>query len=570
MKKFAKILTTLLLTAAGALLIAGRAAAESPKPALTIAFAGFDQLTSDVKLIDKIDARLGLSTKLDAALGAATKGKKLAGLDKSRPWGVMVCVGETDEPSVRGYLPVTDLKQLMAGLPSPNGESLTPNDKGIYEIPASGKTLYAKQKGKWAVITDSEDSLDTVPADPTESISELTKKYLISVRGNVQNVPEARRNQVLAALRGLVQFSLAAQGGSSEQQAMQQASVKQMFDGLDKLSKELDTLVIGLGIDKETKALYLDVEACAVPGSQMAAQCAAMKDAKTNFAGFKIPGAAMTMLSAGTIDDAEVAQSKQMLESLKGTITKQLEDNDELSDKRKEVGKQLLSDAFDVLQKTVELKRKDGGMAIVLQDGPAVVAGSLIAEGNKLDATFKKLIKELSSEKPELSEYLKLNADSYEGIKFHIAKIPVPSPEAREVFGDSVQIILGLSDSRLYIGAGKDPLAVLKKAINASKESPDTPISPVEMVISAEPIAKFFAKSIPDTNPGDAQAKKVAGKIAEQLGKMQGKDHVTMTVKPITNGQTMRLSFDPGVTKSLMHLFGVATHAWENDSSDEN
>ncbi len=96
-KPLGKTLATLLLLAAGMLFV-DRAAAEAPKPALTIAFAGYDTLNSDVKALDEIDSHLGLATKLEAMLKAATKGKNLAGLDKSRPWGVTVALGDSDEP----------------------------------------------------------------------------------------------------------------------------------------------------------------------------------------------------------------------------------------------------------------------------------------------------------------------------------------------------------------------------------------------------------------------------------------------------------------------------------------
>ena len=48
----------------------------------------------------------------------------------------------------------------------------------------------------------------------------------------------------------------------------------------------------------------------------------------------------------------------------------------------------------------------------------------------------------------------------------------------------------------------------------------------MEMVVSAETIAKFFAKVIPDDNPGDSPAKKLAGKFAAQLAKTSGKDRL--------------------------------------------
>ena len=148
-------------------------------------------------------------------------------------------------------------------------------------------------------------------------------------------------------------------------------------------------------------------------------------------------------------------------------------------------------------------------------------------------------------------------------------RFPFPARNAKDVFGQSVQIIIGLNDSRLYFAAGKEPIAVLKKAIAASKENAEKAISPMEMVISAESIAKFVAKVTPDANPADAQVKKQAGKYAEQLGKTQGMDRVTMTVKPIANGAVMRLSVDPGVTKTIMQLIGQAMHAAGIESSDE-
>ena len=44
-------------------------------------------------------------------------------------------------------------------------------------------------------------------------------------------------------------------------------------------------------------------------------------------------------------------------------------------------------------------------MSIVLDDGPVAVAGARIAEGAKLEATLKKLVKELAKDEPKLAEH---------------------------------------------------------------------------------------------------------------------------------------------------------------------
>ena len=206
---------------------------------------------------------------------------------------------------------------------------------------------------------------DSAPADPTPALADLTKKYLLSVRGSVQNVPAASRENFLKSLRGIVEFTLAMQqqSGSEEERALQAASVKQIFAKLEKLSKELDTLVIGVGLDPSSKALFLDFEVRGVAGTDLAKKFDALKDAKTDFAGFALPGAAMTMLSAGTSDDEDVADAKAMLANFKATANKLLDANEQLGDKR-ELAKQLLGDILDVARedrRVEEERRRHGG-----------------------------------------------------------------------------------------------------------------------------------------------------------------------------------------------------------------
>ena len=359
-----------LLLAVGTLASAHRAAAADPKPALTITFAGYDQLISGLKALDELSPHAKLAEKAEAAIGSQTHGKGLAGLDKARPWGVMVSLGENDQPIVQGYLPSTDLKKLLASLPLPGGEAGA-NANGNFELPLGDKTVYAKQKGKWAVFSDNEETLNSASDEP--AFGDAAKKYLLSVSGAIQNIPEARRENALNSLRGLMMFTLAT--APEEQRAMMEANIEQMFEKLQKLSKELNSLTIGVGLDTSNKSFFLEFEALGVEGTELAKKFETLKNAKTDFAGFAIPGAALTMLSAGAADDADVAEAKAALATYKTSLDKLLDSNDQLGDK-KELAKQLLGDVLGVVEKTVELKKSDAGMAVVLDDGPAAVFGA--------------------------------------------------------------------------------------------------------------------------------------------------------------------------------------------------
>ena len=542
-----------LLLALGAVL-AQRAAAETPKPALIIAFAGYDQFVANLKTLDQLN-HTKLAATVEAGIDQQMNGKGLAGVDKSRPWGLLVTVAESSQPVVEGFLPVTDIKKALAGIPSTGGEAPSANGKGVYEVPVNGKTMYVKEKSKWAVFTDNEDALDSAPAELPTEISALTKKYLLAANGCVQNVPAAQRENALKSLRSVVEFMLLAsqQSGSDEQRAMQAANFKMLMASLEKLSKELDTLTIGIGLDTSSKDLFLDVEARAVAGSELAKKWDAMKEAQTDFAGFALPSAAMTMLSSQTSDDEDVAQAKTALANFKTEADKILDANEQLGDNRP-LAKKLLGNLLDVAEKTIELKKSDGGMSLVLGDSPLAIAGFRIADGKKLHETLKTLVDKVTEESPQAGEIVKLDAEKHEGVDFTVATLPINDPKAAELLGDKVKIVIGISPSGLYLGAGKDPVTEIKKAIDASKAAEGKVISPVQMIISATPIAKFIAKVIKDENPSAAEAKKNFTKAAELLAKCEGKDHITLTATAIPDGTNMQLKVQSGIIKTVLDL----------------
>ena len=134
------------------------------------------------------------------------------------------------------------------------------------------------------------------------------------------------------------------------------------------------------------------------------------------------------------------------------------------------------------------------------------------------------------------------------------------------MLGDKVKVVVGISPSGLYLGAGKDPVAEIKKAIDASKAAEGKAIDPVQMVVSATPIAKFLSKVVKDDNPPDAEAEKNFTKAAELLAKCDGKDHVTITVTGIPDGANMQLKVQSGIVKTVLSLVpGIGS----DESSDK-
>lgn len=520
-----------------------QAAAEEQKPLVVVSFAGYDKLLDNIKTVTTLAGRPEAYNMLEGLVAMGTGGKGLTGLDKARPWGVAIYAGADGEYPIQGFVPATDLKQIMSLVPpmGPDGPP-APDANGVYEIKNQNQTVYLVQKGQWAVVANSRDGLKSAPAEPPAALGDLSKKYLLAVQGSIKNVPAATRDQFLAQAKFMMSMFTQQQPNETEEQfALRTASMKQAFSQFETLSKEMDGLVVGLGVDASSNSIFLDFDMTAVPGTKTAQKLSSAKDAKTDFAGFLIPNAAVTMISAGTMDDADVAQAKDMLAKFRTTAAKDLEANEDLTKEKKDLAKQLLGDAMDVLNKTLDTKKSDGGMAVVLDDGPAIVAGLAIADGAKLDKAVQKLL----TDEPDLAKLVKVNAENHAGINFHVAKFPIPDEEAAAVLGQKVDVVVGIGENALYVGAGKNPLAVIKKVIDDSKKEAGKSIAPLQMTLSGASIAKFAAKVAPPDKKDEAT------KIANALAKSGGKDHITLTVKTIPNGASMRLNIEEGLIKAI-------------------
>ena len=408
-------LAAALLMSIGTTASAQESSAGAQKPLVTVSFAGYDQLLSNIKVVGDLAGRPELSKGLEGMLIMVTQGKGLTGLDKARPWGLAVYAGEEGKFPVQAFLPVTDLKQVMSLVPNlETGEPYAPDANGVFELKAKGQTLFVAQKGQWAFVVDNRDALKTLSADPSALLGDLSKKYLVAIRASVKNVPAAMRDKFMAQAKMMLDMGMQRQPAESDDQFAIRTNVsKQTFEKFVLLSKELDEAMLGWGLDAKTSAMVLDFEITALPGTQTAKQFAKAKDAKTNFAGFLIPGAALTAVAASEMDDADAAQVKGLLANLRGSASKDLDANEDLTKEQRQLAKQLLGDVLDVLDKTIDTKKSDGGVALLLDSGsPTLVAGAALAGGDKLDKVVKQLVAEVGKEQAELAKMIKLNADS--------------------------------------------------------------------------------------------------------------------------------------------------------------
>jgi len=531
--------------------------AQQAKPLVTATFAGYDKLMSNVEYIGKIAQQPDLAKGLEEAIAKMTgsDGKGIPGLDGAKPWCVVVQTKGEEFP-VYAFVPVTDFKKLMETLPNLNIE--VKQDGDVYQIAAGAQTMFVAGKGNWAVLATSAEALKDAPADPLALVGDMYKRYDLAVHVAMQNVPQQFRKMIVDQLEmGIALGTERMPGETDEMHAIRQNMARQSLKQITSLFEEVESLQLGLAIDQQSKSAYLDLDIKAVPGTETAKDMELLKDAKTDFAGFELPGAAVTLNVSSKLSDSDVAELKKILDATRAQTMKELEGQN-LGAEEIKIAKQLLGDLFDVVTKTVEAKKADVGMSLMLDPKAiTVVAGMAVADAPKLEGVVKKLVEMVGKEEPEVAKHIKLDAETYNGVRMHVASIPLDEEEPKKFFGENVDMVLGVTDGALYLGMGRDAMKTLKSAIDKSKSQAGKQTAPLKLAVALGPIFKLAAEQAPGAD------KQMAIMMAMMLDQAKGKDRISITASVIPDGQRLRIELDEGVLKAIpmMIMLGAAREA---------
>lgn len=541
-----KALLTLL--AGSVLLLAPAVVSAQPaatmNPVVTVALSGYDQLKADIAYLAGLAGKPEMVDGLEGLLKFMTGGKGLDGLDTTRPWGAVL---QTDgqQLAVFGFVPVTDLAKLMEVIGNLDVE-VSDAGGGVYEVQAEGNSIYVQQKGSWAVVGQSREALAGAPADPAALLGNLPKRYDLAVQASIKNIPAGLKQLLLMNLEMGAQVALAQQPGETDEQyALRSGVTKRSLAQFKKLVEELDAVLLGISIDSHAGMAYVDIEMTAIPNTDLAQDFAQSGPSTTNFAGFDLPGAAVTANICGQMSDSDVEEAKAALAAGRAAALKELE-LESMAEADRALATRLINDLFDVLEKTIETRKADIG-AVVLLDPSAVTvaAGGAIAEGDKLEAALKALIAKVHEEEPETAGMIHLDAGTYLGLRLHKMNIPVPEHEreARQIFGPTLDIVVAINNQTVYAVAGSNAEGVLKQIMDKSAQEPGKTVLPARIAVAGAPIARFVAAMAQH----DPETAAIAGMVAQILSGKPGKDHVTLTAEPVPNGVRVRIAVEEGL-----------------------
>ena len=393
---------------------------------------------------------------IEGTLALFTQGKGLNGIDKTKPWGVIL---QTDGQQFLpvGCLPVTDLNQVL-GIVQGFGAKVQDAADGSKQIDLpNGKSIFVKMGNGWAYLAQSAGSLAQLPADPQASLGELVKNYDIGARVSVQNVPATYRQLAIGAMKsGMEQGLQRKEGEDDESYEARRKMAEAQMEQVERMVNEIDDVTFGWAIDPKEQKTFIDFVYRFVAGSKMAKQIASYDKPHTNFAGFFQPDAAVTMNFASKADPQlikeDMEQFTMMIDTMRKQAEKAIDEEADLPDQAsRDALKGAMNDFLDAAQATIEGGQMDGGASVILHpDSLTVVAGVLIKQPEKVESALKK-IATVGEKEPDFGG-VQWNAANHAGVNFHTMSVPVPEDQedARKMLGEKVDVAVGIGpDCRL-------------------------------------------------------------------------------------------------------------------------
>ncbi len=533
------------------------------KPVAVASFAGYDAARTDVDFLGKISSNPDLVAGLEFVIKMATGGAGLEGLDKDRPWGVVVKTdqaeadaGQLDPKRLMGgyaFLPVTDLDKLLGAfrgvIDAPKKE-----DGFVVVRQNGGPPNYIKGVGGWAFVANDPKWLADLPDDPLTFLGEMAQEYDLAVSVDLAALPEAIRERAIAKAKADASRDLVQKPGEADEEFAARKVVTQQALRVASIAvRELEHVTLGWVLDAESGKTHLDVSVTARSDTVAAGWFARLGRTTSKFSGFLMPDAAISGNWSVELGKANVDDLSAVTDALRKKAIDDIESQNK-SFEEQELAKKLVNNLLDVAQSTLATGRFDGGMVARLDAGAVTLAsGKHVAEGEKIDATIKEVVATVGKYEPAIIEQLvKLDAAEHNGVKFHTLTLPVTDEtENREqierMFGSTIEVVVGVGTESVYTAMGRDALETLQELIDRSKENAARTVAPLELSLDVRQLAAFLAEY-----GGGETERQQARKLADVLEEIEGeKDRITVTAGPIPQGAKLRLDVEEGILKAL-------------------
>lgn len=503
-----------------------------PPPAVIISIAEFDEQLNDVKYILTASGFPEMNFMAAAMIKGYAKG-----VDGKKPAGVLLFFNEdSDEPDFLGLVPVSNIDDILDIISNTSQAEIEEGDDFTTIIPPAGPEIFVKESEGYAFFSNKQSMIEDQAGSPKELIGELSSKYNLSAQIFSQRIPEKLRNNVLQMIRDSSEQTFDSLGESDLPAQLQRQNFQIQMKQMEMMFKQTDRLMIGMSADKDTKSLYVDIIYTGLPGSELAEKLAKSKsDQPTRFSGFLMDGAAFTQNGTSHIQKEDADETSKMMDEVLETIISEMDQDGDLTEEELEFVKKSFGSLVEIAQETLAEGTLDTGAVLLLNEGDVnFAAGVRVADPRKVEKIVKELAA-MAEQKLGSELEVNLNSGSHKDVTFHqfVVQIPDDQDDVRNILGDQFTLVVGIGKKEVYLAAGTNPIATLKRAMDGNH--------PVENIgqfnLYLAPILKFAASV--KSNP--------ATESMAELFNESGNDRIRMTSALIENGTHMRFEMQDGV-----------------------
>lgn len=507
---------------------------NATEPVVVMTLGSVNKLTQDVNYMA---AMMGQPMAGGIFTGMAAQFTR--GIDTTQPMGVMVPLVD-GMPQPIAVIPTADVKAVLKALEPQIGPA-DELDDGTMVILLGASAVYIQQSGNWAVLAPSQDLLGLAPADPTALFEGMGNKYDMAVRLKMQQVPAELRGMITGQIRQGFEQAMAQQPGNDADSAREMA--ENTISQLEQVLNETDELTFGINIDQSGKQMVIDTAFTAVPGSDMATMYGSQQAVPSQFSSVIREDAAAYYHAASSISPEVVEQTKASIDGSMAAVRNALKTNGNLNAAQQAEINAMIDRIVELGMDSMSEGRADIGVLLLADETQFRLAlGCFVSDGNEAAKIVQDLAAKIENE-PNAPRF-KFNQSTYKEVTMHVVEADVPESagEAREMFGEVLQVHVGTGKKAVYLALGNDSDALMKELIDSagSDSSADRPVG--QLRVKLLPILQF-AQSIEEND--------VLGAMIEALTAASDGGEISLISESITNGSKTQIAIGEGLFKAI-------------------
>ena len=503
-------------------------AAENPVVAV-VACDGYADLKKQLGWVGTQVGNPTLAAFAESFVMMATQFKGLAGLDVSRPLGVVVTAdGET--PVIHGYVPVKDLDKLLETLQGTVGPAAKVGGKRTVQMP--GGPLEITEQGGWAIVTPQ--GSPAGPANAEQLISAVSEALSIGVQLFPAAMPEGMRGQV----RGMIEQGAAA--AADQGQPLDAAAIAAAFDGL----ADTEYLLFGLAVEPAKDRLFIENRTVMLAGTDAAA---VWSNAGQTANALGVPPAANGKPATVRAHHAQAVPPAARV-AIEATLAQVLPagTGDPISDS-------LFGLLQDLVAAMLDAGALDAGLAIDTSAAttdlllPAVTLSARIKDGPALEKQVKNRLGNEGALPPQAT--VRFDTGRQAGANLHEIEIDLAGVPEADKLGGTLNATLAVTADRAFLLVGGDVAGRLAAAMEAGGrvDGESKPLTGID--ISVASLLAYAATMTKAANPDDPAGVVLSEVARDAVDKPS--TLVQLLLRPIERGVAMRLTADAGAVQTI-------------------